>query len=41
LRNEDVIVVKRSRYSTVKDEAGNVFNPVGSIVNVLRAIFRF
>jgi polysaccharide biosynthesis/export protein len=41
LRNEDVIVVKRSSYSTVKDEAGNVFNPVGSIVNVLRAIFRF
>jgi polysaccharide biosynthesis/export protein len=41
LRNEDVIVVKRSTYSTVTSEAGNVFNPVGTIVNVLRAIFRF
>jgi polysaccharide biosynthesis/export protein len=39
LRNEDVIVVKRSRYSGVVDEAGNVFNPLGAIVNVFRAIF--
>jgi polysaccharide biosynthesis/export protein len=41
LRNEDVIVVRRSTYSTVKEEAANVFNPVGAVVNVLRAIFRF
>jgi polysaccharide biosynthesis/export protein len=39
LRNEDVIVVKRSRYSRITDEAGQVFNPLGSIVNVFRAIF--
>jgi polysaccharide biosynthesis/export protein len=39
LRNEDVIVVKRSRYSRTVDEAGNVFSPLGAIVNVFRAIF--
>jgi polysaccharide biosynthesis/export protein len=39
LRNEDVIVVKRSNYSRTVDEAGNVFNPLGAIVNVFRAIF--
>jgi polysaccharide biosynthesis/export protein len=39
LRHEDVIVVKRSRYSRTVDEAGNVFSPIGAIVNVFRAIF--
>jgi polysaccharide biosynthesis/export protein len=39
LQNEDVIVVKRSRYSTTVDEAGNVFNPLGAIVNVFRLLF--
>ncbi len=40
LRNEDVIVVKRSGYSQTVDEAGNVFNPLGAIVSVFNAIFR-
>jgi polysaccharide export outer membrane protein len=39
LRNEDVIVVKRSRYSRTVDEAGSVFSPLSAIVNVFRAIF--
>ncbi|NJN48588.1 MAG: sugar ABC transporter substrate-binding protein [Alkalinema sp. RL_2_19] len=39
LRNDDVIVVKKSRLGTVTDGASKVFNPLGTIVNVFRAIF--
>ncbi|MBE9028199.1 SLBB domain-containing protein [filamentous cyanobacterium LEGE 11480] len=39
LRNEDVIVVGKSRLSTVGQGIGQVFNPLGAIVNVFRAIF--
>ncbi|MBD2329744.1 SLBB domain-containing protein [Alkalinema sp. FACHB-956] len=38
LRNEDVIIVKRSGLS-VFGEAGQVFGPLGGIVSVFRAIF--
>lgn len=40
LRNEDVIVIGKSRLSTVGEGIGQVFNPLGAIVNVFRAIFR-
>jgi polysaccharide biosynthesis/export protein len=38
LRNEDVIVVRRSGLSTF-EESGQVFSPLGGIVSVLRSLF--
>ena len=38
LRNEDVIVVRRSGLSTF-EESNQVFSPLGGIFSVLRAIF--
>jgi polysaccharide biosynthesis/export protein len=39
LRNEDVIVVGKSNLGTFTDGASTVFNPLGAIVGVFRAIF--
>jgi polysaccharide biosynthesis/export protein len=39
LRNEDVIVVGKSNLGTITEGASTVFNPLGAIVNVFRAIF--
>jgi polysaccharide export outer membrane protein len=36
LRNNDVVVVKRSSLATIGDTLGTVLNPVGSFVNLLR-----
>jgi polysaccharide export outer membrane protein len=41
LRNEDVIVVKRSGYDKTVRGAGELFGPLGAIVGVFRAIFGF
>jgi polysaccharide biosynthesis/export protein len=39
LRNDDVIVVGKSNLGTITDGASTVFNPLGAIVGVFRAIF--
>ncbi len=39
LRNEDVIVVGKSNLGTITEGASTVFNPLGAIVGVFRAIF--
>jgi polysaccharide biosynthesis/export protein len=39
LRNEDVIVVGKSGLGTVTEGASTIFNPLGAIVGVFRAIF--
>jgi len=40
LRNNDVVVVKRTALASIGDTLGTVLNPVGSLVNLLR-IFGF
>jgi polysaccharide biosynthesis/export protein len=39
LRNDDVIVVGKSNLGTITEGASTVFNPLGAIVGVFRAIF--
>jgi polysaccharide biosynthesis/export protein len=39
LRNDDVIVVAKSNLGTITEGASTVFNPLGAIVGVFRAIF--
>jgi polysaccharide export outer membrane protein len=36
LRNNDVVVVKRSTLASIGDTLGTVLNPIGSFVNLLR-----
>ncbi|MFM2429153.1 MAG: hypothetical protein RLZZ511_366 [Cyanobacteriota bacterium] len=39
LRNDDVIVVKKSQLGTITNGASQIFSPLGAIVGVFRAIF--
>jgi polysaccharide biosynthesis/export protein len=39
LRNDDVIVVKKSGLATATDAAGKIFSPLGAIVGIFRTIF--
>jgi polysaccharide biosynthesis/export protein len=39
LLNEDVVVVGKSNLGTITEGASTIFNPLGAIVNVFRAIF--
>ncbi|MGJ5673528.1 MAG: SLBB domain-containing protein [Nostochopsis sp.] len=39
LRNNDVVVVNRSSAAQAGDTAGAIFNPIGSVLGIIRSIF--